>query len=265
MSTQPDPRSILKPTTPGALNSNTEILLDLDFGENVTATGSKTFHGQSYNLSQGAKIALRAEEEQQVSLKEREERERREARRKSLANRRVSFAAEATLHTFHEIEYQDPAAYTNSARRASTATLATSHQQTTDQPGGALVGVEGHVHPRGPGHQQSDWEQDIDDTVASSMYGSDSDLGESVEEVEDHEDTGSPSDSSDDDGTMVTVDGDETTSASVASADSSTVDEALRLAARHADTQKPSADDGTEVEEIIPSFGWAKKSEMMAH
>lgn len=253
------PRSILKPTTPGALNSNTEALLDLDFGENVTATGSKTFHGQSYNLSQGAKIALRAEEEQQVSLKEREERERREARRKSLANRRVSFAAEATLHTFHEIEYQDAAACTNSARRASTAALATSHQQTADQPGRAPVEVEDHVHPRGLGHQQSDWEQDIDDTVASSMYGSDSDLGESVEEVEDHEDTGSPSDSSDDDGTMVTVDGDETTSASVASADSSTVDEALRLAARHADTQKPSADDGTEAEEIIPSFGWAKK------
>ena len=80
--------------------------------------------------SSGTKIALRTEEEQQAAAREREEKEkaqmekeindRREARRKSLANRRVSFAAEATLHTFHEIEYlQDSTTSTDSTRRAS--------------------------------------------------------------------------------------------------------------------------------------------------
>ncbi len=77
-----------------------------------------------------SKVALRTEEEQQAAAREREEKERlalekefndrREARRKSLANRRVSFAAEATLHTFHEIEYlQDSTTSTDSTRRAS--------------------------------------------------------------------------------------------------------------------------------------------------
>ncbi|KAI9767137.1 MAG: hypothetical protein M1840_005926 [Geoglossum simile] len=80
------------------------------------------------------KVTLKTEEEQQAAAREREEKEqrelekteilrRRDVRRKSLANRRVSFAPEATLHTWDVVEYlQDSttsSASTNSTRRAS--------------------------------------------------------------------------------------------------------------------------------------------------
>ncbi|MCJ1285991.1 hypothetical protein MMC26_005333 [Xylographa opegraphella] len=77
-------------------------------------------------LSQETRIALRTEEEQQAAVKERERKElieRRDARRKSLANRRVSFAPEATLHTWDVVELAEDATTsseaTNSTRRAS--------------------------------------------------------------------------------------------------------------------------------------------------
>src|SRR5690606_13301138 len=83
----------------------------------ITLTGAE-FQSQTYQDSQvGSKIALRSEEEQQAAAREREEREKKNSRRKS---RRVSFAAEATLHTFHEVEYaQDSTTSTDSTRRAS--------------------------------------------------------------------------------------------------------------------------------------------------
>ncbi|MCJ1438218.1 hypothetical protein MMC27_007605 [Xylographa pallens] len=77
-------------------------------------------------LSQETRIALRTEEQQHAAAKERERKdliERRDARRKSLANRRVSFAPEATLHTWDVVELAEDATTsseaTNSTRRAS--------------------------------------------------------------------------------------------------------------------------------------------------
>ncbi|PKS09851.1 hypothetical protein jhhlp_004474 [Lomentospora prolificans] len=256
------PRSILKPTVPVGHEmpdrSHTQPLIDLDFGENATFTGPDILRNHGADQANGAKIALRTEEEQQASAKEREERERREARRKSLANRRVSFAAEATLHTFHEIEYpQDSTASTNSTRRSSSAgSASTSHPPESDKAGSSENQQNRRRHSSGI--QSSHWDQTNDDTLGSSLYGS-SDMEDSVEEVEDHEDTDSSSESSDDDGTMVTVEGDEMTSASVASADDLTLDDALRLATQHAGTQQLGSDDEAETEEIIPSFGWARK------
>ncbi|KAI5291183.1 hypothetical protein KEM52_000230 [Ascosphaera acerosa] len=70
-------------------------------------------------------IPLRTEEQQQAAAREREEQERqerkkqalehREARRKSLANRRVSFAPEATLHTWNVIEANDDSTTSSAA------------------------------------------------------------------------------------------------------------------------------------------------------
>ncbi|KAH0537926.1 hypothetical protein FGG08_005408 [Glutinoglossum americanum] len=90
------------------------------------------------------KITIKTEEEQQAAVREREEKEKRElekneilqrrdARRKSLANRRVSFAPEATLHTWDVVEYiQDSttsSASTNSTRRASAMSTASGTTQ----------------------------------------------------------------------------------------------------------------------------------------
>jgi len=119
------------------------------------------------------RVLLRTEEQQQATTREREEKEgfniekdlaaRREARRKSLANRRVSFAPEATLHTWDVVEYlQDSttsSASTNSTRRASSMSSGT-----VDSP-----------RPRTPAHFGSDPSEppstppdQIEDTIVAS-------------------------------------------------------------------------------------------------
>lgn len=244
------------------------------------------------SMSSGTKIALRTEEEQQAAAREREERERaalekeikdrKEARRKSLANRRVSFAAEATLHTFHEIEYmQDSTTSTDSTRRASSA-AAQSSDKHADEFGAPITPPE-QVEETGDRssedqrqlHQRkrrrssgitSDQHLDNpnDETIASTVYDSDSDEGDDVTEVQ-TEASGSDSDS-DNDGTMMTVDAEEMTSASLASTryggdsndTTSSLDGALREAARRAVNQTSEAD---EDEEVIPGFiGWGKNA-----
>ncbi|KAL2371192.1 chromosome segregation protein [Blastomyces gilchristii SLH14081] len=92
---------------------------------------------------QNAKIAVRAEGEQMAAAREREEAEQRErerqaildhraARRKSMANRRVSFAPEATLHTWNVVELAEDStssSASNSTRRASALTDPAQHTQ----------------------------------------------------------------------------------------------------------------------------------------
>lgn len=248
--------------------------------------------------SSGTKVALRTEEEQQAAAREREERERaalekeikdrREARRKSLANRRVSFAAEATLHTFHEVEYmQDSTGSTDSTRRASSNHAPPQAAPQTDQsdpdasdtPSTPPEQIEEtvaespedqrHLHQRNrrrsSGLQsENNFDGQDDNTITSTIYDSDSDEGDDVAEVQ-TEASGSDSDS-DSDGTMMTMDAEEMTSASLAStrygdeADNTTssLDGALREAARRAVNQAREPD---EDEEVISGFkGWGRKA-----
>ncbi|KAI1426787.1 hypothetical protein F5Y12DRAFT_741213 [Xylaria sp. FL1777] len=292
---KPPPRSILKPTMPQL----PEIPPHKSKGPSRKSPPSGVVQGldklpnpfqNDDSSSSGTKIALRTEEEQQAAAKEREERERaelekeikdrREARRKSLANRRVSFAAEATLHTFHDIEYnQDSTTSTDSTRRASSlAAQPSSSGGTTDPPSTPPEKTDDFI-PGSPDDQrnlhqknrrrssvisQVDYTNHQDDlTLASSIYSSDSEATEGVTEV--HEEIGSDSGSdSDADGVTMDLDVDEMTGTSIASAMSArsgftdggddTLDDALRLATRRAETQR--IDDE---EEIIPSFGWVKK------
>lgn len=254
--------------------------------------------GSDNSGSSGTKIALRTEEEQQAAAREREEQERaamakeiqdrREARRKSLANRRVSFAAEATLHTFQEVEYmQDSTTSTDSTRRASTIAsqspappqVEQTDEEASDTPSTPPEQVEETVaespEDQRQLHQkkrrrsslaisQSNFGDEGDDTMASTVYDSDSDEGDDIAEVQ-TEASGSDSDS-DDDGTLMTVEAEEMTSASLAStrygADdgetSSSLDGALREAARRAVNQAREPD---EDEEVIPGFmGWGKNA-----
>ncbi|KAI5918335.1 Spc7-domain-containing protein [Camillea tinctor] len=285
---RPPPRSILKPTIP--------IVQEIPPHKPKSARKSPpSLEVQGKDKlpnpfqNDGTKIALRTEEEQQAAAREREERERaqlekeindrREARRKSLANRRVSFAAEATLHTFHEIEYnQDSTTSTDSTRRASA--RAQANQDASDPPSTPPEQAE-DVVPDSPEHQRDlhqknrrrssvaplpDFNSRDDETLASSIYSSDSEGADGV--IETHEEIESDSGSdSDADGVSMELDADEMTGVSAISAISAasarsaftvesndTLDDALRLASRRAVTQ--SLD---EEEEIIPSFGWAKK------
>ncbi|KAF6838310.1 chromosome segregation protein (Spc7 kinetochore protein) [Colletotrichum musicola] len=276
---RPPPRSILKPTMPllPEIPPHRKRGADLiDLGpprsSTPTITGSSDIPGSS-----GSKIALRTEEEQQAAAREREERERRDARRKSLANRRVSFAAEATLHTFHEVEYmQDATGSTDSTRRASRV-----DGQGSDRPSTPQEQAE-EVVPQSPENQRELHQKkrrrsstanlmefsDNEENTMASGFSSDSEPADAVEELEadeEVEESDSNSDS-DDEGTMMTIDEHEVTGASVMSGrttasddENDTLDEALRMAARQAGTQKLGFDDEEE-EEVIPSFGWIKKS-----
>ncbi|EGX92733.1 chromosome segregation protein [Cordyceps militaris CM01] len=205
-----------------------------------------------------SRIALRTEEEQHAAVREREEQERRDARRKSLATRRVSFAAEATLHTFHDIDMQDSTASTDySTRRSSNVTGA--HHVASQQRRNSAVNTTGY---------------EDDGSATSIIYSDDSEPADGVEEVEDaEEDEMSNSDS--DDGTMMTIDTEEVTGTTVASDrsapfddESSTLEEALRLAAERAGThrlddyfdEEAEEDEEEDEEEVIPSFGWIRKN-----
>jgi kinetochore protein Spc7/SPC105 len=266
-----------------------------------------TIKADELNAS-GTKVALKTEEEQQEAAREREDRERaelvkqaaseREARRKSLASRRVSFAAEATLHTFHEIEYmQDSTTSTDSTRRASSLAA-----QSPAPPPEQALGSDPSEPPSTPPQQV---EESVPESPANqhglhqrrgrrssgaatltlnsvnaekaqgSVDGSDSDSGDEVVEVQTEEVSDSSQDSDEEDGTMMTLD--EMTSASVASGASarsgssrnstSDLDEKLRLAAERArggqnDTaENVAAEDDDDDGEIIPTFaGWIKKA-----
>ncbi|KAK1238275.1 hypothetical protein MKX07_006421 [Trichoderma sp. CBMAI-0711] len=105
---------------------------------------------------------------------------------------------------------------------------------------------------------------------SKAQRNSDSEPADAVEEIptdeEEAEEEEENSNSDSDDGTMMSLETDEVTGTTVASEkslvdldeDSSTLDEALRMAARRAATQQL-GDDSDDGEEIIPSFGWARK------
>ncbi|KAF7549290.1 hypothetical protein G7Z17_g6475 [Cylindrodendrum hubeiense] len=255
------PRSILKPT----ISSLPEIppmkpkQPDLiDFHEppkEITAV--KPTGGDS----NGSKVAVRTEEEQQAAARDRDERDRRDARRKSLANRRVSFAAEATLHTFHEIEYMQDSA--NAGKRNPGRGQPQNAPESTDNEGD----LGQRKQRRSSGLPALNFHDSDDDTNTSTIYSDDSEPADAIEEVNDVEDESSNSDS--DDGTMMTIDAEEVTGTTVASdrsvdetGDSSTLDEALRLAARTAGNQRLGDDESDEDdgEEFIPSFGWGTQT-----
>ncbi|POR38027.1 Kinetochore protein spc7 [Tolypocladium paradoxum] len=277
------PRSILKSTI--------SMLPEIPPMKNAAQRAENASNGRdstnsstsSAGDSSGSKIAVRTEEEQQAAAREREERERRDARRKSLANRRVSFAAEATLHTFHEVEYmQDSTTSTDSTRRASSAAAKSPRQSSAAIEREETTQSQVDSVPKSPENQQElhqrkrrrssgllpmNFTSTDDDTIASTIYSSDSEPADAVEEIAEDEDEASSSDS--DDGTMMTIDTEEVTGTTVAwdrstaSAEDSTLDEALRIAAQRAGAQNLGSDDDDEDvhdgEEVIPSFGWVKR------
>ncbi|ROW07960.1 hypothetical protein VMCG_03592 [Cytospora schulzeri] len=297
---RPIPRSILKPTIPLPEIPGYKPRHSFTPGTSVPKDLPNPFDGDDGDSS-ATKVALRTEEEQQAAAREREEQEklavekeikdRREARRKSLANRRVSFAAEATLHTFHEVEFaQDSTTSTEATQRRASAAAAQSpgpQREEEQHPGSdasdapstppeqveeTIAGSpenQRHLHQRNLRRSsdvsgQNNFDDHGDVTMASTVYDSDSDEGDGVAEVQ-TEASNSDSDS-DNDGTMMTLDAEEMTSASLASTrygdeantTTSSLDGALREAAQRAVNQAREPD---EDEEVIAGFkGWGKKA-----
>ncbi|KAI9816066.1 MAG: hypothetical protein M1827_002058 [Pycnora praestabilis] len=242
--------------------------------------------------AQEARVALKTEEEQQAAVREREEQEkrdldkqnmieRRDARRKSLANRRVSFAPEATLHTWQDVEYlQDSttsSASTNSTRRASSMLGAASpyfHPQSpapssdpSEAPSTPPEQIEETPVGSSPAHQRDlhqkkrwrrssaippmNFNNPDDDEGSSSPFSGSSAAGSDDTSnqspiVVDGDNTSNSGNESDGDGgsTVMSLDAEDTTIRSLASARSSSsagssgrLEEALRQAAQQAGTQ----------------------------
>ncbi|PHH83215.1 hypothetical protein CDD82_2987 [Ophiocordyceps australis] len=229
------PRSILKPTIapvpeipPMKRNANGPL----------GSTGGRDSSNSSSSSSEDSKVAVRTEEEQ-AAAKEKEE-------------------PEATLHTRASSMSQKPQ---------------TPGPSTSDSQHGSPSKTDGYpqfsMDQRNQAKGQEPRAQNVDDdTMTSVIYSSDSDPADAVEEIAEEEVEGFSSDS--DDGSMVTVETVEVTGTTVAShrtgasAEDSTLDEALRMAARTAGNQNLGSGSDDEVlddgEEFIPSFGWIKKN-----
>lgn len=327
----PPPKSILKPTMPPLREipahistrkgspekatppQATQNLIDFDIdlsGPKITGSNSlpNPFEIEGCAAVNETRVALRTEEDQQAAARAREEKEReelekevisrRDARRKSLANRRVSFAPEATLHTWDVVvEYQDSTTSSNSTRRASSASggsVGSPHPKSSDARNSDLSDppstppeqIEEDTIKASPADQRKmhqrkrrrssgippmNFNNPEDEGFSSSPF-SGSSAGDADEAIED-DSANSNSDSGEDDGTMMSLDGGETTNLSMASANSGSstgsstrLEEALRLAARQAGTQGIEFDEhGGEVaeeeEEVVASFApFGKKS-----
>lgn len=284
----------------------TENLIDFDIAPKITGSESlpNPFETNRSAAVNETRVALRTEEDQQAAARAREEQERaelekevisrRDARRKSLANRRVSFAPEATLHTWDVVvEYQDSTTSSNSTRRASSASggsVGSPHPKSSDAPNSDPPstppeqieeetitaspvdqrGLHQKKRRRSSGIPPMNFNNPDDEGFSSSPFSGDS-AGDADEVIDD--DSANSNSDSGDDGTIMSLDGGETTNMSMASvnsgastASSTRLEEALRLAARQAGTQGIEFDEhGGEVaeeeEEVVASFAhWAKKS-----
>ncbi|KAF2140848.1 uncharacterized protein K452DRAFT_251605 [Aplosporella prunicola CBS 121167] len=227
-------------------------------------------------------------------LSREDEVKRREERRKSLAKRRVSFAPEATLHTWDVVEYMRDAtsssASSNSTRRASNMT----HHESSSPERGSGPDSDPADPPSTPPEQVEDptpesspaKQRDLhqkkrrrssgippmnfnnpDDVYSSSPYSGESADGSDDIEIASDDDGGS---------TMMSIDmgdGNEQTQASVASDDSTgtsaRLDAALRQAAAQAGTRRFDFDEDNEDDasmemagdEITAAFKpWVQKS-----
>ncbi|KAG8533164.1 uncharacterized protein KY384_001947 [Bacidia gigantensis] len=249
------------------------------------------------------RVALRTEEEQQAAAREKERQElqaQKEDRRKSQVNRRVSFAPEATLHTWNVVELQEDSttssASTNTVRRASNVTSdqnlpygrGQSQEPSSDasEPPSTPQGLEEMQVARSPEHQRDLHQKkrrrsstvppmnfNDPNQLSSSPFSGDSEGDDDTGAFETAEE-GSDSMESDDDKdlveeeTLTNVDGDETTFHSTDSTTSSgRLDAALQQAASQAGTQGIEYDENGDMtmemanDEVTDAFKpWAAKN-----
>ncbi|KAI5286709.1 hypothetical protein KEM54_006570, partial [Ascosphaera aggregata] len=214
-------------------------------------------------------IPLRTEEAQQAAAREREEQERkdkkkqalehREARRKSLANRRVSFAPEATLHTWNVVEANEDSTTSsaaNSTRRESQfGGDSTEHIAASSDSSGPSTPDDGRKSSRLSGVSVDNVEEY--EAFSSSPYGSVA--AEDTNVVEEESD--SESDPGD---TVMSMDNVTENSPSSSNQSTANLDENLRKAAQEAGTRGIEFDENgdlsMEFTEIQGAFQpWIKK------
>ena len=293
-----------------------DLLIDFSTPAPTTTTG--TIAG-SENLADpfsplrgkspgGAKVPLpEGENEEAAAARQREAEEKRneakkaileqrEARRKSMANRRVSFAPEATLHTWNVVELAEDSttsSSSNSTRRQSSITTAQSPVPdvvSSDPPSTPPAQVEEPLVKASPAHQRDLHQKkrrrrssgippmnfnnpDDEADLSSSPFSGSSAAGESSPVAVD-ESINSDDDSDDDNDTAMSID--DITAQSGMSVDSSTgssLEERLAAAANHAGTRGIGYDENGEDESMEVATGtvtnafkpWANQSNGVTH
>lgn len=314
----PPPRSILKPTIAPLQEIPARRPSPRKPGQQATAQSSSLrdatnddtadpFTLLESTATSDNKVMLRTEEEQQAAARKRDsdeaqdkEKARRDARRKSLAARRVSFAPEATLHTWDVVDYMQDSTTssnsTNSTRRNSSASNGTIGSPNTQS---GPFGSDPSEPPSTPPEQVEDKVSETpddqralhqkkrrrssgipplnfnnpDDEFFSSSPSEGSSVVEGANENFNEEGSSYSNSDSDDDGTAMSIDMGEGTDMSMASvksfaSDGSSVrlEKALQLAAQQAGTQGIDFDENgplgiEEDEDVVASFApWSQKS-----
>lgn len=306
----PTPRSILKPSIPSIqetpAHKDTDSIVAQAPNTNTTITGIERLDNPFEVIPSNAAVAetrvlLRTEQQQQQVAEERDMKERkevvdqdakarREARRKSLANRRVSFAPEATLHTWDVVEYAaDSTTSSSSTRRASSAVGETPSAHRQEEPGSAIPSTlsgltSEHINAasdqqheskqktsrRSSGLPSLDFECPEDEFLSSSPSSGGSGIGE--DDVVDDGSSSSGSDSDEDGTAMILDEGDDTgmSMASMNSGSSSTestarLNQALQLAARQAGTRTEHLTEDDEEQDFVSFTPWSHKMDAQGH
>ncbi|KAI4750817.1 Spc7-domain-containing protein [Aureobasidium sp. EXF-3400] len=215
--------------------------LRLGFGKSPSPKRSRT-----KNIAPAGQDSVPPSAVKSILPSKEDEAKRREARRKSLANRRVSFAPEATLHTWDVIEYmRDATASSNSSDHAR------AHQQPDSDPPStppSQADDDQDDLPQSPEHQRDAHQQkrrrssaippmnfnDLDDYSSSPVSGSSnveasSDIEENVESEDDGDSTAMSLDQGDN--TLLSQQSGESTGSSAR------LDAALQQAATQAGTR----------------------------
>ncbi|OJD24056.1 hypothetical protein ACJ73_04586 [Blastomyces percursus] len=290
-----------------SLNEKNEPLIDVSEPPSAPVVGTDHLVNpfDTFNPSaviQNTKIAVRTEEEQMAAAREREEVERRErerqaildhraARRKSMANRRVSFAPEATLHTWNVVELAEDStssSASNSTRRASALTDLAAHTQNQelDNTGPPTNNSYGNPNYNGRGLQQKShrssgvsqrdmYSPDPDDAFSSSPFSGSSAGGseEAGEHVVDGDMNSDDDDNDDDDDGATVMSMENITERSISThseasstSDSARLERSLRQAAQLAGTKGIEYDENGDLSmeftnhEIAGAFQpWVKK------
>ncbi|KAE8149380.1 hypothetical protein BDV25DRAFT_3511 [Aspergillus avenaceus] len=280
-------------------NRGTEDLL-IDLGTpaqppNSSAEPNNPFDG--FNAASIRDDIAAARERDEKDRRERERKailEQREARRKSMANRRVSFAPEATLHTWNVVEIPDDStssSASNSTRRASSLNSDNRDKQTPEQteppssPAESDIAFSPVQYPdlqqltNRPNYGNHDAFGNAQQMSSSPFSGSSADGSEDIglQEAAEDEDDDDNSSASGFDGESTAMSLDDMTAHSAMTArsegsestsSSARLNEALRQAAREAGTRSVDDDDDGDMsmeiaeQEITGAFQpWIKKGE----
>ncbi|KAL2000052.1 hypothetical protein VTN02DRAFT_3615 [Thermoascus thermophilus] len=255
------------------------LLIDFSTPTRTPAGGadSQANPFDAFNASAAIRDAAREREEREKRERERQAIiEQREARRKSMANRRVSFAPEATLHTWNVVELAED----STSSSASNSTRHSNHHPGSDasEPPSTPEQAAG-PNRRSSGTPAGSYDTAGSEELSSSPYSGSSAGGSEEQSPARMEDDASSDSDNDFDGESTAMSLDDATGRShvtTHSNDSGTsssarLDEALRQAAREAGTRVIEDDENGDMsmeiadQEITGAFQpWIKKGQRIS-